>query len=87
MKVAAFIIERFANWRYSSQVFKEVQDVVKAVEENPPVGMSKKDFVMQELEDVGVRLTGFAFNALIELAVLWLNAYLGKSIFKLQNKE
>ena len=73
MKVTSFVIDSFAKFLVGP-AYRDVQGLVKAVDDPAKSGEEKRQAVIEGLETIGVALFGWLLNVAIELAVASLRA-------------
>lgn len=74
MKVAPFVIERFAKWIVGGVEFETVKRVSSQYHEAGMTGEEKRQTVLNEMKLYSYALGGFLLNLAIELAVAWLKS-------------
>lgn len=87
MKVGKLALE-YAGKFLIPKIWNDVRDSVSVAEKNPDLtsGKAKKDFVIDRMKVLGYDLAEGLLNFGIELAWMWLQAYLGKPILAKKDK-
>lgn len=78
MKIVQFIIDRLVPFISDRATFAKIRNAVEQADKIETSGANKKQIVIDRLRYLGFEVAEFVFNALLELAVLYLRSKQGK---------
>jgi hypothetical protein len=78
MKITQIAINSFIGFLGHSKAFNRVRGLVEQVENQNISGPEKKAAVLDAAKSIGLELSTWLFNLLIEIAVLWVKSKQGK---------
>lgn len=82
MKVAPFLIDRFASFLIGSDVFSRVKATVERQDAKELTGEEKRAAAVSEFKTIGLEIAKWAVNLAIELAVAFLRSKAGQTAVK-----
>lgn len=74
MKIAPFVIDRFAKFIFGGVPFESMKRLVSAWNNTSMTGAEKRQSVLDEFTSLGYALAGWMVNLGLELAVAWLKS-------------